>query len=589
MYDFKAIEKKWDEKWEQNSCLKDMNLDEEKEKSYILYSLDRISDNFHTSKVKGTISADALARMKRLQGYNVLFSIGKNEGIDLEKKQNSTQDTAQLKKLGISFDYDKTASNSGNDKWREWIFLQLFRADKIYKENGTWYLRTKEYADKLLEGIDSIEMDEDIKELQRKWIGKTKGLNIKFTIYDESDNPVADITAFSEDILDIVNSPFLVLAPENSIIEKLSSHIKNINDIREYQEKTSHYTEFDRTVKIKIRTACKLEGLYTINPYTKSKIYLYTTSMLLNTSERGVEIGSRKAKSKYIELADKYSIPRVDTMFSAIQGSLGESLRGYLENQLRRKGIATDKTIYNRLILTDLSLDWIRSIDPTNSTKIASSDKLEYWKNVDYYICETKDIAINTLNALFLQNFLYDAGVVPTKEPFIKALGSEIVDRNHIGKENYKVSPLEVIDKYGKDAVRLQTQFVGKYSEYTPWEQNGIKEVSDFLNEVWDLQKNIDDLSNKQSRNIDDLTKKVTTDIENLKLADSITACMEFINQVKEEGFITREELKSFLILLNPMAPYITSEIYKIVFGENILDARWPKTSSKEKMLMKQI
>ena len=142
------------------------------------------------------------------------------------------------------------------------------------------------------------------------------------------------------------------------------------------------------------------------------------------------------------------------------------------------------------------------------------------------------------------------------------------------------VSPMEVIDKYGSDVARLHVHFLGGYEDNIAWTYDGINGIVNFINKVWDLQnivKEDEELSSEQEYDLNSLIKKVTEDLEDLKLNTSIAACMSYLKKVRERGYITKRELKSFLIVLNPLAPHITSELFEIVFNKNIIEESWPK------------
>ena len=229
---------------------------------------------------------------------------------------------------------------------------------------------------------------------------------------------------------------------------------------------------------------------------------------------------------------------------------------------------------------------WLRYTDPHNNEKLADFDKLKYWGSVDCYTGGTEHITRHVLYAFFWQNFLYEIGAVPTRDPFVRKMGSGLILDSE-GKKMSKsstngVSPLEVIKKYGCDAARLHVHFLGGYEDNTAWTYEGMNGITNFLNKVWDLQDIVkgEEVSEKHQEDIDKLTKKVTSDIEALKLNTAIASCMGFVNKVKKDKYITKEELRRFLLLLNPLAPHITSEIYENVFGKNILDESWPKVEA---------
>lgn len=230
---------------------------------------------------------------------------------------------------------------------------------------------------------------------------------------------------------------------------------------------------------------------------------------------------------------------------------------------------------------------WLRYTDPNNDSKLADFEKLKYWGSVDCYTGGTEHITRHVLYAFFWQNFLYEIGVVPTRDPFIRKMGSGLI-LDDKGKKMSKsstngVSPMTVIDEYGSDVARLHVHFLGGYEDNTPWTYDGINGITNFINRVWSLKDMIkgEEVSKEHIYEINSLIKKVSDDIENLKLNTVIAAFMSFVKKIKEDGFITKEELRIFLILLNPLAPHITSEMYEIVFNGNIINDTWPSYNEK--------
>ena len=239
---------------------------------------------------------------------------------------------------------------------------------------------------------------------------------------------------------------------------------------------------------------------------------------------------------------------------------------------------------------------WLRYCDPHNDSALADHEKLKYWGSVDCYTGGTEHITRHVLYAFFWQNFLYEIGVVPTRDPFIRKMGSGLI-LDDTGKKMSKsstngVSPIQVIDEYGTDVARLHVHFLGGYEDNTPWTYDGINGITSFINKVWNLKDIIKgyEISDKHCYEINHLIKKITDDIENLKLNTAIAAFMSFINIIKKDNYITKEELRIFLILLNPLAPHITSEMYEIIFEKNIIDDKWPEYNEqalvKEEMLL---
>ena len=213
---------------------------------------------------------------------------------------------------------------------------------------------------------------------------------------------------------------------------------------------------------------------------------------------------------------------------------------------------------------------------------MADYEKLKYWGSVDCYTGGTEHITRHVLYAFFWQNFLYEIGAVPTRDPFIRKMGSGLILDSE-GKKMSKssvngVSPMEVIDKYGTDATRLHLHFLAGYEDSCNWTYSGIEGITNLLDRVWKLQEIIkgDGISKEHEVELNVLIKKAINDYENLKLNTCISACMIFLKKIKEDGYITKEELRQFLIVFNPLSPHITSEIYERVFGEDILDQTFP-------------
>jgi len=239
---------------------------------------------------------------------------------------------------------------------------------------------------------------------------------------------------------------------------------------------------------------------------------------------------------------------------------------------------------------------WLRFIDPHNTDAFVGQDKLDYWGAVDIYTGGTEHVTRHMLYASFWHNFLYDYGIVPHKLPFTRRMCNGLILDNE-GKKMSKssenaIDPLEIIEQYGADAFRLHMMFIGEYEQNTVWTLEGIVGIQRFLNAVWQFQNivKIDDvISDEHAYEIHSLIKRyavtlVDTDHTHknyeshgdFKFNTIIAAMMTFVNKIKADGWITREEYRQFLIMLNPFAPHITSEIYEVLFKTDILTASFP-------------
>lgn len=739
MYNFKEVEKKWQDKWFNEKSFKAVDFHPTKPKYYVLYEFYNISGNLHMGHLKGTVPADALSRMKRLQGYNVLFPIGGDAfglpaenaaiktGINPEDfvKNGMEKAMEQSRRIGLSFDWDRTICTSDPSyyKWTQWIFKKFLENGKAYKQKGVvnfcpncktvlsnedsqggecdrchgkvvqedrwvWFLKMKEYSEKLLENVDRIDMNENLKELQRNWIGKSEGMEISFDIVDKDDKKLTTSSIFTTCIETIYGITFFVMAPEHKLIDELKDSINNYDKVKEYQKQTAYRSELDRISDQKEKTGCVLDGIYAINPINGNKVPIYISDFVLANYGTGIVMAVPAHDQRDYEFAKKFNIPMIQVIDGDVSTQAYEKYDYIKNNNImmnseefdgmpvkEAKEKIIDKVIklgfgkkqvnykmqdwsFNRqrywgepfpvvfcdkcgtvpLNDSDLPLTlpktndympnesgnsplskidewvnckcpkcggpakretdtmpnwagsswyWLRYCDPHNDNALADFEKLKYWGSVDCYTGGTEHITRHVLYAFFWQNFLYEIGAVPTRDPFVRKMGSGLI-LDDTGKKMSKsstngVSPMQVIDEYGTDVARLHVHFLGGYEDNTPWTYDGISGITSFINRVWDLKDIVKDggISEEHIYEINRLIKKITEDIENLKLNTAIASFMTFINVIKKDKFITKEELRIFLILLNPLAPHITSEMYEIIFGGNIIDDEWPKYDEK--------
>ncbi|MCL2070773.1 MAG: leucine--tRNA ligase [Oscillospiraceae bacterium] len=221
---------------------------------------------------------------------------------------------------------------------------------------------------------------------------------------------------------------------------------------------------------------------------------------------------------------------------------------------------------------------FLRYCDPHNKNELASKEKLDYWMNINWYNGGMEHTTLHLLYSRFWHKFLYDIGVVTTKEPYQKRTSHGMIlgeDMQKMSKSRGNViNPDDVIRDYGADALRLYEMFVGDFEKVAPWSTTGIKGCKRFLDRVWALQNltvkesdtpcaEVNDYSKGLGASFHRTIKKVTYDIENLKFNTAIAALMSLINEIYAAGSINKAELRTFLILLNPFAPHITEEMFE--------------------------
>jgi leucyl-tRNA synthetase len=230
---------------------------------------------------------------------------------------------------------------------------------------------------------------------------------------------------------------------------------------------------------------------------------------------------------------------------------------------------------------------YLRYIDPKNKKEFANYKKLKYWLPVDIYVGGVEHAVLHLLYARFWHKFLYDLGLVPTKEPFKKLVNQGLIlgpDHEKMSKSRGNViNPDEVVEKYGADTLRMYEMFMGPFEEVKPWDTQGIIGVHRFLNRIWELTKKIkkEKINQEILRELNRLIKKVSEDIENFKFNTAISAMMEFINFISNKK-VSIETWKTFVKLLFPFAPHISQEIWSLLGNKKLLDyEKWPKYDPK--------
>ena len=361
MYNFKEIEKKWQEYWDKNKTFKVDAWDFSKPKYYALDMFPYPSGvGLHAGHPEGYTATDIVSRMKRMQGYNVLHPMGYDSfGLPAEQyaiqtgnhpakftEENIKTFEGQLKRLGFSYDWDRVISTSEPSyyKWTQWIFKKLYEdgfAKQINmpvnwcEELGTvlandevidgkserggypvtrkymkqWIIDMPAFAEKLLSGLDELDWPESTKEMQRNWIGKSEGVEVEFKIKDGG-----EFSIFTTCIETIYGITFMVLAPENKLVDKLKDRIKNWDEVEKYREETAKKSEFDRTELNKIKTGVKLDGVYAINPVNGKEVPIFLGDFVLASYGTGAVMAVPSHDQRDFEFAEKYDIPMIQVI-----------------------------------------------------------------------------------------------------------------------------------------------------------------------------------------------------------------------------------------------------------------------------------
>ena len=730
-YNHKEVETKWQKVWDDEQAFK-VGEDFSKPKFYALVEFPYPSgQGLHVGHPRPYTALDIVARKRRMQGYNVLYPMGwdafglPTENFAIQNKihpkvvteNNVSRFKNQLHSLGYSFDWDREVNTTDPNyyKWTQWIFLKLFKEGLAYKSempinwctsckvglaneevvNGVcercgsevvrkvksqWMLKITEYADKLIDGLDTVDYIERVKVSQKNWIGRSYGAEVDFEIAD-TDEKLRIYTTRADTLFGVT---YMVVSPEHPVLDKYQDRIKNWDDIVAYREQAAKKSDFERSELAKDKTGVCIDGMMAVNPVNNTQIPIFVSDYVLMSYGTGAIMAVPAHDERDWDFAKKFGLPIIEVVAGGkdVQEEVFTDVAtGVLVNSgflnglevaqakekmiafLEEKGIGTAKTNYklrdwvfsrqrywgepipivkcekcgfvaipeSELPLelpevesymptdngesplatmtewvnttcpccggpaqreTDTMPQWagsswyfLRYIDPHNTEALASKEALDYWLPIDWYNGGMEHTTLHLLYSRFWHKFLYDQGVVPTSEPYQKRTSHGMI----LGENGEKMSksrgnvvnPDDIVRDYGADTLRTYEMFIGAFDLSASWSENGVKGCRRFLERVWKLQDILvegeeysADLMTKMHQTI----KKVSMDFESLKYNTAIAALMTLLNDVVKKGAINKAEFKTFLILLNPVAPHITEELWSAAGYEGrVYQAVWPE------------
>ena len=738
VYDPKKIENKWQKIWDDEKAF-EASQDYSKPKFYGLIEFPYPSGNgLHVGHPRSNTAIDIIARKRRLEGYNVLYPMGWDAfGLPTENfaiknnihpaivtKNNIDNFKKQLKSLGYSFDWSREVDTTDPSyyKWTQWIFLQLFKAGLAYKTQmpinwctnckvglaneevvggecercgsevvrkvkSQWMLRITDYAQKLLDGLDTIDFIEKVKTQQRNWIGRSEGAEVKFNLLlpGQEDYSLKVYTTRPDTLF---GATYMVVSPEHPVISKLTSEITNIDEVIAYKEEAARKSDFERTELAKEKTGIELKGIKAINPVTGKEIPVWTSDYVLITYGTGAIMAVPGHDERDWEFAKKFSLPIIEVVKGGnieteayTDIASGEMINsGFLDGMnvteakkaitewIETNGLGMRKTNYKLrdwvfsrqrywgepiplvycekcgwvpideaelpLVLpnvekfvqsdsgesplvnvpewvnttcpacgaeakreTDTMPQWagsswyfLRYADPHNDNELASIEALNYWLPVDWYNGGMEHTTLHLLYSRFWHKFLYDIKAVPIPEPYQKRTSHGMV----LGENNEKMSksrgnvvnPDDIVDEIGADAFRLYEMFMGAFDQPIPWSTQGARGCRRFLERVWRLKDMMTDelgISEKLKVNIHSTIKKVSEDYEKMKFNTAIAAIMTFVNDAYAAGAVSKGDFKTLLLLLNPVAPHITEELWQMmnIDEKPLYMQQWPSYDEK--------
>ncbi len=359
-YDFAAIEKKWQDKWEQVKPYAAVTGDK-RPKFYGLIEFPYPSAaGLHVGHPRPFTAMDIICRKKRMQGYNVLNPIGFDAfGLPTENfaiknhihpaivtQQNIKNFTRQLKMLGYGFDWDRVIDTTDPQyyKWTQWIFLQLFKNDLAYKttmpvnwctsckcvlaneevvegvcercgapvirkEKSQWMLRITKYADRLIDDLDDVDYIERVKTQQRNWIGRSTGTEVTFKT-----NTGDDITVYTTRVDTLFGVTYTVISPEHPLLKKWKGIIKNWDEVEAYQAAAARKSDFERGELNKDKTGVRLDGIEVINPATGKVVPMFVSDYVLMGYGTGIVMGVPGHDQRDWDFAKAFGLPIVEVV-----------------------------------------------------------------------------------------------------------------------------------------------------------------------------------------------------------------------------------------------------------------------------------
>ncbi|MFJ7994577.1 leucine--tRNA ligase [Peribacillus frigoritolerans] len=730
-FDHRSIETKWQKYWEGNKTFK-TGEESGKRKFYALDMFPYPSGaGLHVGHPEGYTASDILARMKRAQGYNVLHPIGWDAfGLPAEQyaidtgndpaeftEHNINTFRRQIKALGFSYDWDREINTTDPDyyKWTQWIFLKLYEKGLAYIDEvavnwcpalGTvlaneevidgksergghpverrpmkqWMLRITAYADRLIDDLNDVDWPENIKDMQRNWIGRSEGAEVTFNIdgFDET------FTVFTTRPDTLFGATYAVLAPEHPFVDKITTADQRAA-VEAYLDEVKHKSDLERTDLAKDKSGV-FTGAYAINPVNGKKMPIWIADYVLISYGTGAIMAVPAHDERDYEFAVKFELPIKEVVAGGdvtseaytgdglhvnsefLDGLNKEEAISTMIKWLEEKEIGTKKITYRLrdwlfsrqrywgepipiihwedgtmspvkeeelpLILpktTDIKpsgtgesplaniSEWVnvtdengrkgrretntmpqwagsswyflRYIDPDNKEALADPEKLKEWMPVDIYIGGAEHAVLHLLYARFWHKFLYDIGVVPTKEPFQNLFNQGMI----LGENNEKMSkskgnvvnPDDIVESHGADTLRMYEMFMGPLDASIAWSTNGLDGSRRFLDRIWRLLVNDDGTITDKMTETDDTgklekvyhqtVKKVTENYEELKFNTAISQLMVFINDAYKADSLPKVYIEGFVKLLAPVAPHIAEELWsKLGHSESITYGTWP-------------
>jgi leucyl-tRNA synthetase len=729
-YNSQEIEAKWQKVWAETGLNK--TVDSPKDKFYNLVMFPYPSGDLHIGHWYNFGPADTIGRFNRMHGKDVLQPLGYDsfglpaenaaikKGVPAEvwTDENVSRFRKQYFRLGGMYDLDKEVDTSKPEyyRWTQWLFLRMLKAGKAYQKDGLvnwcpkdmtalaneqvihgecercgtkverkklkqWYFKITDYADALLNDMEGLDWPERVKTMQRNWIGRSEGAQVRFSLANGNN---LEVYTTRPDTL--YGATFLVLAPEHELVEGLIGDGQR-SEVEKYVEAAGAKTDVDR-LENKDKTGV-FTGSYATNPVNGEKLPIWIADYVLMGYGTGAIMAVPAHDQRDYEFATKYGIEIKEVISggnieeSAYTGDgllvgseildgmnvadakkviieklesegSGETrvqykIRDWLISRQRYWGAPIpiiycdacgvvpvpedqlpvglplgqkfDESGQSPLVshpdymhvpcptcggdarretdtmdtFVDSSWYFLRYPNPDYAEGPFDPEAVKKWLPVDNYMGGIEHAILHLLYARFFTKFLHGEGLIDFNEPFKKLINQGMIlgsDGDKMSKRKGNVvDPLEYIDKYGADAVRLYLMFMGPYEEGGPWDPQRFEGTYRFIGKVWELYQGYEpaDIRAAQEallvRELHKTIRKVTSDLRGIKFNTAIAAMMELVKvaaSVKREGSVSpvvwREFLGQFVLVLAPFTPHLAEELWQQLGQEESVHLQeWPK------------
>ena len=756
-YDFQNLENKWRPYWSAIDLYR-TGTEADKPKYYILdYFPYPSGDGLSVGHCRNYVPTCVSARFKRKRGFNVLHPMGwdafglpaENYAIDhgthpaITSARHCATYRRQMKLVECSYDWSREFSSTDPEyyRWTQWIFLLLFQRGLAYQSMGSqwwcskdktilaneqvidgrcwrcdtlvskkelkqWYFRITDYAERLLDDLDSIDWPEPIKLMQRNWIGRSEGVEVIFTAGVEDQSQEVKIPAFTTRADTLFGVTFLVLAPEHPLTKMLTTEDQR-DQVTAYVEQAQRMTEIDRLATEKSKSGV-FTGAYARHPITGAQIPIWVADYVLMGYGSGVVMGVPAHDARDFAFAKKYNLPIVEVVSpdgeshgleacytdpglminSGAYSGLSSAEGGVrVAADLKAKGRGQEQITYKMrdwlisrqrywgapipiihcaecgpvavpvedlpVVLPDTDdfaptddgrsplarvESWVNTTCPecdgparreTDTMdgfacsswyflRFASPDyeegpfepeAMNYWLPVDTYVGGAEHAVMHLLYSRFWTKVMYDAGLLPFTEPFSQLRNQGVLhaaDGQRMSKSKGNVvTPDEVAARHGTDALRAFILFIGPFDGDVIWNDTNIKGVDRFLERYWKLahelkssdvdqivadwraqDRALSDAEEAFRREIHRVIKRLTGDYEQFKFNTAVAELMRYLNYLVDQrreiirATLWRQALETLTLLLCPIAPFITEEIWQEVLGYkegSVHQVPWPE------------